>query len=309
MNILHLKYAVEIANTKSISKAAENLYMGQPNLSRAIKELEDSLGITVFKRTSKGISITPEGEEFLGYARRIISQIDEVEAIYKAVKTKKQTFSVSGPRASYVSEAFAVLASEIDSSSPADIFYKEANPMQVITDVVNEDYNLGIVRYQTGFEKYFRSLFSEKRLVSETVTEFTYVMCISKDSPLAGKDDIDPEELADYIEITRADPYVPNLPIVDVKKAEFSESVDKRIYVVERASQFMLLERLPNSFMWVSPVPKALLDKYNLTQKHCSANQKLYKDVLIYRNGYKLSELDNMFMTALCQAKREYISG
>lgn len=308
MNILHLKYAVEIANTKSISKAAENLYMGQPNLSRAIKELEDNLGITVFKRTSKGISITPEGEEFLGYARRIISQIDEVEALYKTVKVKKQTFSVSAPRASYVSEAFASLAAEIDCSMPADIFYKEANPMQVITDVVNEDYNLGIVRYQTGFEKYFRSLFSEKKLISETVTEFSYVMCVSKDSPLAAKDDIDPDELADYIEITRADPYVPNLPIVDVKKAELSESVDKRIYVVERASQFMLLERLPNSFMWVSPVPKDLLDKYHLTQKHCSANQKIYKDVLIYRNGYKLSALDNRFITALCQAKREYIS-
>ena len=56
MNILHLKYAVEVAKTRSISKAAENLYMGQPNLSRAIKELEESLGITIFRRTTKGIS-------------------------------------------------------------------------------------------------------------------------------------------------------------------------------------------------------------------------------------------------------------
>ena len=76
MNILHLKYAVEIAKTKSISRAAENLYMGQPNLSRAIKELEDNLNITIFNRNSKGITITPEGEEFLQYARRIISQAD-----------------------------------------------------------------------------------------------------------------------------------------------------------------------------------------------------------------------------------------
>lgn len=307
MNILHLKYAVEIANTKSISKAAENLYMGQPNLSRAIRELEDSLGITVFKRTSKGISITPEGEEFLGYARRIIRQIDEVEALYRTAKTQKQTFSVSGPRASYVSEAFAALAAEIDCARPADIFYREANPMQVITDVVNEDYNLGIVRYQIGFEKYFRNLFSEKKLIAETVTEFSYVMCVSRDSPLAAKEDVELDELSDYIEITRADPYVPNLPVMDVKKAELSESVDKRIYVVERASQFMLLERLPQSFMWVSPVPESLLAKYNLTQKQCSENQKRYKDALIYRSGYRLSELDNRFITALCQAKREYI--
>ena len=83
MNLVHLKYAVEVAKTKSISKAAENLYMGQPNLSRAIKELEDSLGITIFSRTTKGISVTPDGEEFLQYAKRILAQVDEVEEVYR----------------------------------------------------------------------------------------------------------------------------------------------------------------------------------------------------------------------------------
>ena len=83
MNLLHLKYAVEIDCTKSISKAAENLYMGQPNLSRAIKELEENLGIKIFRRTSKGIITTPEGEEFLEYARKITSQVEELENVYK----------------------------------------------------------------------------------------------------------------------------------------------------------------------------------------------------------------------------------
>ena len=81
MNILHLKYAVEIAKTGSLNKAAENLYMGQPNLSRAIKELESSLGITIFDRSAKGMVATAEGEEFLQYARKILAQIDAVEAI------------------------------------------------------------------------------------------------------------------------------------------------------------------------------------------------------------------------------------
>ena len=82
MNILYLKYAVEVAKTKSISRAAENLYMGQPNLSRAIKELEESLGITIFARSPQGVKTTPEGEEFLSYAKNILRQIDEVEAVY-----------------------------------------------------------------------------------------------------------------------------------------------------------------------------------------------------------------------------------
>ena len=83
MNILHVKYALEVAKHKSISKAARNLYMGQPNLSRAIKELESELGITIFERTSKGINPTPDGEEFLQYAKRILLQIEEVEEIKK----------------------------------------------------------------------------------------------------------------------------------------------------------------------------------------------------------------------------------
>lgn len=81
MNLLHLKYAVVIAETNSMTKAADLLFTAQPNLSRAIKELESTLGITVFRRTSKGIFPTPQGEEFLGYARKILAQVDAVEAM------------------------------------------------------------------------------------------------------------------------------------------------------------------------------------------------------------------------------------
>ena len=102
MNIQYLKYAIEVEKNKSISKAAKNLYMGQPNLSRAIKELEDSLGIVIFERTSKGIAVTPNGEEFLQYAKRILSQIDELEEIYKTGKSDKQQFSACVPRAGYI---------------------------------------------------------------------------------------------------------------------------------------------------------------------------------------------------------------
>lgn len=305
MNVMHMKYAVEIANTKSISKAAENLYMGQPNLSRAIKELEESLGITIFKRTTKGISVTPEGEEFLQYAKRIISQVEEVEEIYRNGKSKKQRFSVCVPRASYISDAFAEFAKNIDTSVSAEIFYKETNSMRTINNIVKEDYNLGIIRYQSSFDKYFTSMFNEKKLMHETITEFSYVLLMSKSHPLADKEKIELKDLANYIEISHADPYVPSLPLIDVKKAELSESVDKHIFVFERGSQFVLLEKVPTTFMWVSPIPDELLEKYSLVQKKCIGNTKVYKDVLIYRKGYKLTELDDAFITEVCTAKRK----
>lgn len=306
MNILHLKYAVEVAKTRSISKAAENLYMGQPNLSRAIKELEESLGITIFRRTTKGISITPDGEEFLQYARQIVQKVDEVEQIYQNGRQKKQSFSVSVPRASYLSFAMADFSKSMKPGSPAEFYYCETNSMNTVNSVVREDFNLGIVRYQSSYEKYFNDLFKDKKLSSETIAEFTYLMLISKDNPLASKEEVALEDLKDYIEVCHSDPYVPSVPMIDVRKSELTEFVDRRIFVYERGTQFVILGTVPDTFMWVSPVPKTLLENYNLTQVKVKGTDKPYKDVLIYRRDYRLSDFDREFIAAVHRAKNRY---
>jgi len=308
LNILHLKYAVEVAKTRSISKAAENLYMGQPNLSRAIKELEASLGITIFRRTTKGISITPDGEEFLEYARQIVQKVDEVEEIYQNGKQKKQCFSVCVPRASYLSYAMADFAKCMKNESAAEFYYCETNSMNAINNVVREEFDLGIIRYQASYEKYFSDLFSSKKLVGETITEFSYRMLISRDNPLAAKKNITIEDLASCIEVCHADPYVPTLPMIDVRKSELTEFVDKRIYVYERGTQFVILGSVPDTFMWVSPVPPALLDNYNLAQLKVKGSERPYKDVLIYRKEYRLSELDKEFIAAVHRAEAQYFN-
>ena len=94
MNTLHFKYAVEVAKTGSITQAAENLYMAQPNLSKAIKELEETLGITVFRRTSKGVAPTEKGEQFLVYAKRILAQLDRMERLQHHQSEDGHRFSI-----------------------------------------------------------------------------------------------------------------------------------------------------------------------------------------------------------------------
>lgn len=89
MNILHLKYAVEVARVGSLGQAAQNLILAQPNLSRSIKELEADVGIKIFERSTKGMVLTPEGEEFIGHAKEILTHIEQVELIYKAGAIKK----------------------------------------------------------------------------------------------------------------------------------------------------------------------------------------------------------------------------
>ncbi|MBR6917482.1 MAG: LysR family transcriptional regulator [Clostridia bacterium] len=302
MNILHMKYAVEVARSGSVNKASETLYIAQPNLSRAIKELEGELGITIFERSARGMVMTAEGEEFIGYAEKILSQIDDVEKMYKSGENRKQRFSVSVPRASYISDAFAKFSRSIG-NAPAEIIYKETNALRAIKNILNSDYKLGIIRYAKTYESHFASTLAEKGLASELVTEFHYVVVASKESSLAALGTVRYSDLKDKIEIAHADPFVPSIPMSEVKKEELPDDVERRIFVFERGSQFELLSSNPETYMWVSPIPRETLDRFGLVELDCPDNQKVYRDVLIYRRDYKLTELDRRFIKEVAKSK------
>ena len=305
MNITHLKYAVEIEKSRYLNKAADNLYMAQPNLSRALKELEDSIGITIFKRTPNGMLVTPDGEEFLEQAKKLLREIEEMEDKYQNGKRNKETFSISVPRATYISYAFSRFASKVDSDHRADLFYKETNSMRAINNILHADFKLGIIRYALNYEQYFAEMVKEKNLVSEDLTLFNYYLAMSKNHPLAEKREIDFDDLKDYIEVAHAAPYVPSLSAAVVRKEELPDNTKRRIFVFERASQFELLNMTEGTFMWVSPLPEKLLEQYGLVQKKCACNQKVYKDILIYPKNYKLSKLDKMFISELKDTIRD----
>lgn len=303
MNILHMKYAVEVARVGSLSQAAQNLILAQPNLSRSIKELEAEIGIKIFERSTKGMQLTPEGEDFIGYAKEILNHIDQVEKIYKTGAAKKQKFSISVPRACYISEAFANFSRSIPDMH-AEVFYMETNSERTISNILNSDYKLGIIRYAESYDRYFKVMLEEKGLTYEMIAEFTYKLIMSAQHPLAQKENITFDDLADYIRIAHADPYVPSLSMAKVVREELPDNAKSCIYIFERASQFDLLSKNHQTFMWVSPAPDDVLQKYNLVQKNCESNQKIYRDILVYKNGYKLTKLDKMFITELCLSRR-----
>ena len=306
MNILHIKYAVEVAKAGSLNKASQTLLIAQPNLSRSIKDLESDLGSAIFDRSAKGMLLTPEGEEFMSYAQNLLRQIEQLENLYKDPAMPKQRFSISVPRASYISEAFARFSCQISEQS-AEIFYKETNSQRTIRNLLENDFRLGIIRYAGNYDQYFRTMLDEKELTYELICEFSYQLIMSCDHPLAAKEEITFEDLCPFIEIAHADPYVPSLPLSKVVKEELPDNINRRIFIYERASQFDLLSENPQTFMWISPVPDKLLKRYGLVQRKCAENQKIYRDVLVYRNGYKLTALDNAFIAELCIAREKYL--
>lgn len=306
MNLLHMKYAVEVAKAGSLKKAEQVLMVAAPNISRAIKELENDLGIILFERTTAGMTLTPEGEEFMNFANEILGQIDRVEKYYKYGTPHKRKFSISVPRACYISEAFSQFSKELG-PEPCEIFYKETNSQRTIHNMENHDYKLGIIRYAENYDKFFKTMLEDKGYGFEIICEFSYSLIMSAENPLSQKEEITFDDLRGYIEIAHADPYVPSMPISKVVKEELPDNIDRRIFIFERASQFDLLHDNPETFMWVSPAPQTVLDRYNLVQKKCVDNKKIYKDVLIYKEGYKFSALDNLFITKLCNSKRKYL--
>lgn len=309
MNILHLKYALEIEKSGSISQAAQNLFMAQPNLSKAVKDLESELGYSIFKRTPSGVTVTERGNEFLFHARKMMEQVVEIEKLSKRFDAHGIQFKLSIPRGSYIASGVTAFVAELDFKEGIDLTINETNTLRTISNVADRGYNMGIIRYQVADETVFKSRLKSNKLESETLWEFEYVLVMSKDHPLAEKEIIHEEDLQDYIRITHADIENPHGPHDDHEEsdAEFSKP-DKTIYVYERGSQFDLLANVPTTYMWVSPIPDSYLEKYGLVQRVCSVRNNRYKDVLIYRQDYRLGEYDKLFQKKMYEAKVDVAS-
>ena len=295
MNVIHMKYAIEVAKFGSINKASESIGMAQPNISRAIKELESDLGIEVFDRSAKGMTLTPEGKEFITRAKSILAQLDALETLFRDNLPNTQKFSVSAPRAAYIVEAFANFSHSIDEEK-AEIVLDETATLNTIKKVLSSDCKLGIIRFESAAEEYFYKMLASNDLAYEPLTEFEYVVVANKESELAKKEEIYEDDLCKYIQITHNNPYQATLTASETNKVEQRVSAPKRIYVLDSAAQLELLAENIDTFMWISPAPDTLLERYGLVQKPCFDKRRFYKDVIIYKKAHKLTSLENDFI-------------
>ncbi len=303
MNILHLKYALEVEKTESITKAAKNLYIGQPNLSKAIKELETVIGFNIFIRNPRGMTPTRRGKEFLDQARKIVNQLDEMKKIYLPLKPAAQRFSISVPRASYISDAFTNFVKTLDIQKEIELSFFETNSQQTITNTLETECNLGIVRFQTTHETYFLDLFREKNIDYQEIWQFEYLVVMSRSHPLANAEKILFSDLRDYIEIVHGDLALPVNGYTKTKKKPDMVQTNKRIFVYERGSQYDLLCTVPETYMWVSPIPEEMLSRFSVVQRKCKVDNWKFKDVLIFPKGYQFTALDQAFITQLFKSK------
>ncbi len=303
---MHLRYVVEVDKTKSITQAAKNLYMGQPNLSKAIKELEKETGITIFKRNAKGVAPTEKGEEFLSYAKTIISQIDELESLYISGEREKIKLNVAVPRATYITVVFTKMISQLNIDSHIDIRFRETSPLKVINSVSSKESGIGILRYQNIYEEYFQSLLKHYSLESKLIKEYKMDILMSKNHPLAKNDVIHYHELLGYTEIVHGDFNIPNISISKINKSAKMEKSRKIIYVYDRGTQYDLLKRVKGTYIWVSPISNDILEENNFTVKKCDMSDMIYKDVFIYDKKHHFNKYEKQFIEMIIKASAEF---
>lgn len=303
MNLMHLKYLLEVQKTGSITKAAAGLYMGQPNLSKAIKELENELGAPIFKRISKGVEPTDKGKEYLECAKAILQQVEKMEALTKPDNEDLFSMSIRAPRASYITYAFANFAERVVKNQNVEINFKETNSIETINSIAEGESKIGIIRYELAYEDFFLSLLDDKDIAYKDIWEFEYKVLMSKNNPFATKNYITMTDLEDKVEIVHGDKAVPYLSGSYLKKAFRQSNYSKKIYVYERGSQFDLLNKVMSSYMWVSPLPEEMLEQYGLIVKSCEDNKKFSKDIIIYPANYRLNEQENDFINEIYKVK------
>lgn len=197
MTLSQLKYVITVAEEKSMNEAAKKLFISQPSLSAAIKEIEDEVGITVFHRSNKGVVVTQEGEEFIGYARQVVEQYALMETKYISKLGVKKKFGVSTQHYTFAVNAFIELVKQFGMDE-FEFAIRETKTHEIIEDVKNFKSEIGILYLNDFNQKVLTKLFAEYGLEFHPILDCHIYVYIWKGHPLAGKEEIALEELEDY---------------------------------------------------------------------------------------------------------------
>lgn len=238
MTLQQLKYAIEIAACGSMNEAAKRLFISQPSLSNAIKELESELGIVIFDRTNRGISVSPEGSEFLGYARQIIEQTELIENRYHGIKLKPLQFSISTQHYAFAVDAFVKLLKQKDIAE-YHFSLRETRTYEIIEDVKTLHSDIGILYINDLNAKVMNKIFSENNLKFTPLFNSNPHVFIGGSHPLANKNMVTIQELAPFPYITFAQGDNNSLHFAE-EMLNVSATV-KRIQVSDRATLANLL--------------------------------------------------------------------
>ena len=279
MNITELRYLVAIMKWGSVSAAAKQLYAAQPNVSKALKNLEEEYGIRIIERSSTGMIPTEQGRRFIKQAQRVLQEVDRLDVDARQKQNSCAELRVALPHATYASYAVVDFLKQAAEGEQLRVHIRESSSMEALDFVLRRGYHLAVLRYAEEDEDYYAHYCSRRGLHRETVMEFEYQLLVNRESPLARREITDIAQLNDYTEILYDDF---QLPGDEGSGLRWHVNANRRVHVYERCSQFSILQNLPTAYMWSSPMPQRALEQYHLVLKKCPAQRQRMRDVLVY---------------------------
>ena len=238
MTLKQLRYVIKVAETGNITEAAKKLFIAQPSLTAAIRELENEYNITIFTRSKKGIEITTEGDEFLGYARQVLEQADLIEEKYTGVRHNKQRFCVSAQHYSFVVEAFVELLKEFGKDK-YEFHIRETQTYDIIEDVACLRSEIGIL-YRNDFnETVIDKSLRDNGLEFHLLFKAKPHVFVGKNSPLGRKNFLTLDDLKAYPRLSYEQGSHNSFYFAEEILSTIDS--DKEIIVRDRATLFNLL--------------------------------------------------------------------
>ena len=197
MRIQQLHYIIKIVETGSMNEAAKQLFITQPSLSNAVRDLERELGIEIFIRNPNGITLTKDGVEFLSYARQVVEQTALLEERYKSQGHTRELFSVSAQHYAFVVNAFVSLLKETDMTR-YELFLRETRTYEIIDDVKNFRSEIGVLFLNSYNHDVLTKMFDDNHLTYTSLFKAHPHIFVSKDNPLAKHQSVSLSDLEDF---------------------------------------------------------------------------------------------------------------
>ncbi len=294
MTLQQLKYIVTVAETGNITEAAKRLFISQPSLTNAIRELEKEMQVTIFNRTNKGVTVSNEGDEFLAYARQVLEQANLLQEKFLNEKEQSPRFSVSCQHYSFAVNAFVDVIQKFDAPK-YDFTLRETQTHEIIEDVSHLRSEIGILYLASKNEEVILKIIKQNGLKFEELFLAKPHVFICANHPLAGKDSISMKDLEEY-------PYL-SFEQGEYNSFYYSEEIlstldrNKNIKVRDRATLFNLVIGL-NGYTVSSGIINKELNGENIIAKPLKVDEYMRIGTITQKN-MPLSRYGSAYMEAL----------
>ena len=292
MDIQHLIYALEVHSCGSISKAAQNLFMAQPNLSNAIKDLEQETNTIIFKRTSRGIETTKEGEEFLRHANEIVTRFQGLDRMYVKQSLNLIKFSITTMRSSIICSRLIRYINQLNKQGFSfRLHFREATNDEVIDDVNTGRATIGILRANTSSYDYFCYLAKSNQCIVRSVPSARYTVLMSKKHPLAREEILTLDMLKPYTEVIHGDFETPWYLYSDAYSTELAKTETERLlFIYDRGTLMDCIRNIWGAYSWTFSTAQENLEINGLIEKSCRGYDIEGQEAVIYKRSTPMTD-------------------